>query len=110
MSKGVYKNRPDGKTVRRHQIPKGQQWSWWTISMLESPAYQALSLSAHRVIARIRIELASHGGQDNGKLPVTHRDFHDFGLAWGTISPAIREAEALGFIRVTEHGVPSNGE
>jgi hypothetical protein len=78
--------------------------------MLESPAYQALSLSAHRVIARIRLELCHHGGADNGKLPVTHRDFHKYGIHWSAIGPAIREAEALGFIRVTEHGIPSNGE
>ena len=36
------------------------------IEMLESPAYRALSVSAHRVISRIEIELASHGGNDNG--------------------------------------------
>jgi hypothetical protein len=78
--------------------------------MLESPAYQTLSLSAHRVIARIRLEFCHHGGTDNGSLPVTHRDFHQYGIHWDAISPAIREAEALGFIRITEHGIPSNAE
>ena len=46
--------------------------------MLRSPAYRALSLSGHRILARIEIELASHGGKDNGKLPVTHADFRKF--------------------------------
>ena len=45
---GVWKNK-DGKTVRRETIPKGSQWTWWTIEMMGSPAYRALRLSAHRV-------------------------------------------------------------
>lgn len=107
---GVYKNRPDGKTVRRNQIPKGVQWTWWTIEMLEAPAYQVLSLSAHRAIARIRIEHAHHAGKENGKLVVTFRNFHEFGIHWNAIAPAVRESEALGWIRVTQYGVASNGE
>jgi hypothetical protein len=73
----VYKNK-NGKTVRRAIIPKGEQWTWWTIEMIESPAYRVLSLSGHRVVARIRLELARHGGNDNGKLPVTFDDFHEY--------------------------------
>jgi hypothetical protein len=78
--------------------------------MMESPAYRALSLSAHRVIARIRIELAHHGGRDNGKLPVTFQDFEKFGIHRHSIAPAIREAEALGWIRTTQLGRSGNGE
>ena len=108
--RGVWKNLATGETVRRHTIPPDQQWTWWTIEMIRSPAYRALSVSAHRVIGRIRIELADHGGQDNGHLPVTHRDVHEYGMAWNSIAPGIREAEALGFIRITEHGIASAGE
>src|SRR5262249_30002451 len=78
--------------------------------MLESPAYRVLSLSAHRVISRIEIELASHGGNDNGRLPVTKQDFIAYGIHNAAIAPAIREAEALGFIRVTERGRGGNAE
>jgi len=106
----AYKNLPNGKTVRRNEIPRGQQWAWWTIEMLESPAYRVLSLSAHRVIARIRIELAHHGGRDNGELPVTFDDFERYGIHRHAIAPAIREAEALGFIRTTQLGRAGNGE
>ena len=91
----VWKNQPDGKTVRRYKIPQGQQWTWWTIEMLESPAYRALNLSEHRVIARIRIELAHHGGRDNGKLPVTFFDFEKFGIRRKSIAPSIRAVAAL---------------
>ena len=72
--------------------------------MLESPAYRALSLSAHRVLSRIEIEFAHHGGQDNGKLPVTFDDFALYGVRRHSIGPALLELEALGFIFITEHG------
>ena len=64
------------------------------IEMLESPAYRALSLSAHRVMARIEIELAHHGGNDNGHLPVTKQNFVDYGVHHDGVAPAIRELEA----------------
>jgi hypothetical protein len=88
---------------------KGQT-QWKLIEMLESPAYMVLSLSAHRVIDRISIEMAHHGGQDNGVLPVTYDDFVAYGIDRHAVAPAIREAEALGFIEVTERGRASAGE
>jgi hypothetical protein len=78
--------------------------------MIEAPAFRVLSLSAHRVLSRIEIELAHHGGNDNGKLPVTYDDFEKYGIHRHAISPAIREAEALGFLEVTERGRAGNAE
>jgi hypothetical protein len=78
--------------------------------MLESPAYRALSLSAHRVLSRIEVELGHHGGTDNGKLPVTFNDFVDYGIERHSIAPAIREAVALGFLVITEPGRAGNAE
>jgi hypothetical protein len=83
---------------RRNKI--NGQWSPRLIEMLESPAYRVLTATAHRVISRIEIELGHHGGNDNGRLPVTYSDFIDYGMTRESIAPAIREAEALGFIRV----------
>jgi hypothetical protein len=60
--------------MRRRNRLNGQ-WSPRLIEMLRSPAYRALSLSGHRVVSRIEIELADHGGNDNGRLPVTKQDF-----------------------------------
>jgi hypothetical protein len=74
------------------------------IEMMESPAYRVLSLSAHRVLSRIEIEWAHHGGQDNGHLPVTFDDFERYGLHRHAIGPALAELEALGFIVITEKG------
>jgi hypothetical protein len=78
--------------------------------MLESPAYRALSQSAHRIISRVEIELGHHGGTDNGRLPITYGDFEEYGIDRHSIGPAIREAEALGFIEVTERGRAGNAE
>ncbi len=74
------------------------------IEMMESPAYRVLSLSAHRALSRIEIEWAHHGGQDNGKLPVTFDDFVKYGVHRTSVGPALAELEALGFIEITERG------
>ena len=74
------------------------------IEMMESPAYRVLSLSAHRVLSRIEVEWAHHGGQDNGQLPVTFDDFVAYGMHRTAIGPALAELEALGFIVVTDQG------
>lgn len=79
------------------------------IEMLESFAYRVLSASAHMVISRIEIELAHHGGNDNGQLPVTVDQFVEYGMHRSSVAPAIREAEALGFIRV-ERGRGGNAD
>jgi hypothetical protein len=107
MSK--WKIRRDGKTVRRQKI-EVKQWAWLSIEAMESPAYRALSLSGHRVLARIQIENAHHGGAENGKLPVTFRDFQQYGIHPNAIAPAIREVAKLGFIRLTQEGIASSAK
>ena len=93
---------------KRNQIDG--QFNARLIEMMASPAYRVLSLSAHRVLDRISVELAHHGGNDNGKLPVTYEHFMEYGIDRQAIAPAIRELEALGFIEVTQRGRPSAGE
>jgi len=78
--------------------------------MLRSPAYCILSLSARRILDRLEIELADHGGTDNGRLPVTYQDFESYGLHRQAIYPAIQEVVALGFVEVTEQGVAGSTE
>jgi hypothetical protein len=80
------------------------------IEMLESPAFRVLSLSAHRVLNRIEIEMAHHGGTENGRLAVTYDDFEAYGIHRHAIASAIREAVALGFVEVTEKGRAGNAE
>ena len=86
------------------------QFSVRLIEMLESPAYGALSLSGHKVISKLEIELAHHGGNDNGRLPVTYQNFVDFGVTRECIAPAIRETVALGFVEITRQGRGGNAE
>jgi hypothetical protein len=95
---------------RRRRTTIGGQFAPRLIEMLESPAYRALSLSAHRVLARLEIELGHHGGTDNGRLPVTYTDFQSYGIERKSIPPALREVQALGFVRITERGRPSKSD
>jgi hypothetical protein len=76
--------------------------------MLESPAYRVLSLAAHRVLSRLEVELMHHGGNENGRLTVTFRQFEDYGVPKHSIAAALRELVALGFIEITERGCAGN--
>jgi len=78
-------------------------------AMLESPAYRVLTLSAHRLLSRIEIELCKHAGEANGKLIVTYEQFIEYGIHKDAIAPAIREVEALGFVEA-EHDQAGNRE
>ena len=100
----------DTRVYPKRQNKISQQFAARPIAMLESPAYRALSRAAHMVIARIEIELGHHGGNDNGQLPVTFEHFVEYGIYRNGVAAAIREAEALGFIRVTERGRGGNAE
>jgi hypothetical protein len=93
---------------RRNKI--SGQFSAHLVEMLESPPHRVLSLSARRVLDRIEIEHAHHGGNDNGKLPVTFNQFHEYGIHRHSIAPGIREVEALGFLVVTVKGRAGNAE
>jgi hypothetical protein len=94
--------------LRKNKI--AGQFSARTIAMMESPAFQVLSLSGHRVLNRLEIEHAHHGGNDNGKLPVTFNQFSECGIDRHAIAPAIREVCALGFVEITERGQAGNRE
>jgi hypothetical protein len=86
------------------------QFSVHLIEMLKSPAWCVLSLSARRLLDRIEIEHANHGGQENGRLPVTYDQFEEYGIERHAIAPAKREAVALGFLEITEEGRAGNAE
>jgi hypothetical protein len=96
--------------MSRRRTTIGAQFAPRRIDMLRSSSYCALSLSARRVLDRIEIELADHGGTDNGKLPVTYDDFERYGIHRQAIYPAIRETVALGFLEITQEGVAGGAE
>jgi hypothetical protein len=86
------------------------QFTMRPIEMLRSPAMRVLSLTGRRILDRIEIELAAHGGKDNGKLPVTHADFRQFGIDHNAIGAGIREVCALGFVKLTRRGFAGAAE
>ena len=92
---------------RRRRTTIGGAFVPRRVEMIESPAFGALSLSGHRVLARLEVELAHHAGTDNGNLPVTFDDFEHFGIHRHAVAPGLREAEALGFIE-WKHGAAGN--
>src|SRR5207253_1998859 len=102
--------RADMMSQRVKRTTIGGQFAPRRIDMLRSPAYCALSLSARRILDRLEIELADHGGADNGRLPVTYDDFQRYGLHRQAIFPAIRETVALGFVEITEEGIAGTAE
>lgn len=81
-----------------------------SVEMMESPAWRVLSLSAHRLLDRLDIEHRHHGGCDNGKLIVTFEQFCGYGMDRHAVARAIREAVALGFVRVTRQGCAGNAD
>jgi len=76
--------------------------------MISSPAMRALSLSAIRAMHRLEEEHMSHGGAENGRLIVTHDQFIAWGIDKDSVSPAIRELTALGFVEITQPGAAGN--
>jgi hypothetical protein len=96
------------RKLRRTSI--GGQFAPRLIDMLRSPAFCALSLSARRILDRLEIELADHGGADNGRLPVTYDDFVKYGVHRHSIRPAINELVSLGFVEITRKGRAGNAE
>jgi hypothetical protein len=95
--------------VKRRNSIDGQ-FAAHTIEMIKSPAWSVLSLSARRVLDRIEIEHADHGGNDNGRLPVTYDDFERYGIHRHQIRKALLEIEALGFAEISERGRAGNAE
>jgi hypothetical protein len=74
------------------------------------PRLCALSLTARRILDRLEIEIAHHGGHGNGKLAVSYAALEEYGIDRHAIAPALRELVALGFLEITEEGRAGNRE
>ena len=81
-----------------------EQWVGYSRNMVESPALRVLSRAAVLIMHRLEKEHMAHGGAENGKLVVTHRQFEEWGIHRDFVGPAIRELVALGFVEITEKG------
>src|SRR3954447_23862008 len=78
--------------------------------MRESAAWRNLPDNARRILDRLEVEHMRHGGAENGALPCTYSDFVAAGVRRASVSLAIRQCVALGFLVVTHRGGRSNAE
>src|SRR5271167_4409548 len=78
--------------------------------LVESPSMRVLSLAGHQLLMRIEVEHLSHGGAENGRLPVTYLQFEEWGVRRHSVAGAIRELVALGIIEITRHGYSGAGD
>lgn len=72
--------------------------------MRESPAWRAIPDTAKRVLERLELEHMRHAGTANGSLKVTFDQFAAAGIRRQSISLALRQLAALGFIEVIVEG------
>ena len=79
----------------------GERFSGRPLSLLESAAFSVLNLAEHKMLLRIEIEAGRHGGNDNGKWPVTFEQFEDYGIRRALIAGSRRALVALGLITFT---------
>jgi hypothetical protein len=95
-------NKSRSKEIDFHFVPR-------PIQMMQMPAYQKMSLAAHRVLTVL--EIAYHRAPHaNGELRVTYEQIHAYGVRWDSIRPAINELVAAGIIEITRKGRSGNGE
>lgn len=94
--------RSSGKlTGRERKIfgpPKGQPWVWLPHDLLESDAWQGMSINARRLIDFLLLDHMNNAGRENGHLMATHEQLVAFGLTRRKITEAINEARYLGLI------------
>jgi hypothetical protein len=104
-------HRTAGKPGDRRRIRIGPgPWVPRSVELLKSPAWRVLSLSSHRVLDRLDIELRAHAGTNNGALIVTYKQFEEHGVHHRMLPLAIREIEALGLVEITQRGRGGNAE
>jgi len=68
--------------------------------MLERNAWRSLTGKSRRFLDVLMIEHMRHGGKANGKLLAPRRQLEALGMSAHSISGAINEAVALGFVDV----------
>jgi len=101
--------RSSNVVARSRDREKTRQWKdepfvQLGLSFFNSPAWRALTSCAQRVFYRLLIEHMDHAGKENGRLPCTYSDFERYGIRRKSISKALDELEALGFVQIVRKG------
>lgn len=89
---------------RPNSPPDDQAWVWLPRDLLESAAWLVCPDSARRAIFVVLVEHMRQGGQKNGELVVTWRDFKAGGIRDPKITVSLAQARALGFLKLTQPG------
>ena len=97
---------PDSRSRKLLEAPKDDPWIWITASMLGHPAYQALSITARKILEFLYVEHISHARQENGNLlaPYDHLEGPPFNISRRLISRGLAELYAAGFVVKTSLG------
>jgi len=96
-------------SARKRKTAPGDGWVAHTREMRESPAWRYLPDTARRVLALFELEHMRCGGAKNGGLVLTYTAIAQGKVRRKSISLAIRQCEALGFLRITRRGAPCPG-
>lgn len=67
-------------------------------SLLESEAWQSLSINGYRLLTFLMVQHMRHGGKKNGFLVAPRKQLISFGIGSHFISRAIEEAERVGIL------------
>lgn len=91
-------------------MPVSKQYVPMPRDLLDSPPFQILNIHERRCLDRLLLEHCQHGGKDNGRLPVTHRNLIEHGVHPRHVTASLRVLEALGIVVCTERGRGANAE
>lgn len=105
MSKRRRRGKPTGL-----RIQVGEQFIPHPVNMLRSAVFRSLRLADLRILQRLEIEHACHGGKQNGDLKCTYADLVAYGVRRASIPEGIRRLVRGGFLVVTEQGRQSYGD
>jgi hypothetical protein len=92
------------------RVKIGEQFIAHPVAMLKSAAFRSLKLAERKILDRLEIEHARHGGKRNGDLVCTYTDFRKHGVRKASISDAIKQLVRRGLIEITKQGRPSYGD
>jgi hypothetical protein len=75
--------------------PEGKSWMRLTRELLESSAWQALSINGRRFIEFLLCEQMNHAARENGGLAVPYQQLREWGMPADCILPAIEKTIRL---------------
>jgi hypothetical protein len=81
--------------------PKDQQWSWYSVEMMQSDAWRDMSVNGRRMLDLLELEHLAHAGRNNGNLLMTYDQFVAGGIRRESIFSTIAKLERLGWLEVT---------